>query len=175
MDVAKILKGLFVRDGQSGIQRQIDSKVNPVLAAALRSTAGGNEITALSTTIDKIGNNRLLVGESSLEAKYAYGTADIHLAAADSNSPTIQTVPVGERWRIWKVIKGVSVAASAIYVTPINTNIGVPFIDLTASATALTQGTQYGWIAEAGTNFFMHADANAGDTAITWAIQYEKV
>jgi hypothetical protein len=68
MEISKILKGLFIKDGQagmggkSGIRKQIDAKdISPVLFSGLRSNSGGNEISAISSFIDATGYNRAAV------------------------------------------------------------------------------------------------------------------
>jgi len=111
---AKITKGLEVGDGALGINQNVDVKVTPSLVAGIRSTKGGNEPTAISTSIDASGNNKLMVDTSTTGNSLFYGslTADIHIG-----NLTLATVPAGKTWRILFVYKGATANATYIFFT----------------------------------------------------------
>lgn len=100
MDVAKILRGLFIKDGATGYNKQVEAKVAPVVVAGIRSTAGGNEPTAISTAQDILRNNLLLVGNGDVSMNNSIRTpfslCDDWTTAAGAASRQIYTVPTGK-------------------------------------------------------------------------------
>ena len=172
MDEVKVNKGLFLLDGRNNKQANVEIKVGANVAAGIRTTAGGNEPTAISTKPDINGFNRLSIESAPIESVRLAGTADVHTAGV-GNSPTIFTVTTGERWRIRFVSKGGSLANTYIFITTTDVNTGTQII-LSGTSTASTT-TSYDFTLESGWKAFMYASGNAGDTAIQWAIIYEKV
>lgn len=167
IEAAKILKGLFVRDGATATQKQIDIKSSSSMTAGLRSTAGGNEVTAISSSIDSSGNNRLCVEGINLTGLF---TAKSQTTLTSTTARTDNyTVPAGKKWLVHFAGFDRPNAAGCRY----NLTLNSVYFNFDTSASGTTGKSTFQFTLNAGDSVQVDALTGSSGNILTYIIYDE--
>jgi len=114
MEVAKIPKGFFLYDGATQAEKQVASERIASQVLGMRSTAGGNQPSAISSRTDQNGFNRLCVEHSNQIGALKSVQTAINMSAA---TQTILTVPAGHTYCLIQGVRMATASACSMWAT----------------------------------------------------------